>query len=271
MTLSEVAAGLLLAAVAAPGIFVLNCAWQLRRSDAGAGWFSGLLSLVAALAVLAVLVVHVFWQAITPDPVVILVIAGLAELGVGGLILAVERRRAAFVAGGSFGMLIGGIGFFTAIMALFVPLLPGQFWPAAAPAPTPTLTMTRTPTVAPSARPAATATGPATPARTAFPTPTALPTASPTRMPYRSPTPSATPTVVGHCGAVVNYNLNLRAWPSLEAEILHVIPYQTIIQVGGQNRDGTWWFVAYNGIWGWVDGRYISLDTDCATAPMLSE
>ena len=69
---------------------------------------------------------------------------------------------------------------------------------------------------------------------------------------------------------MVNYNLNLRAEPSREGELMMTIPYESVIQVGGQNETGSWWFVNYNeGIWGWVDGEFVTLDPVCRNAPVI--
>jgi uncharacterized protein YraI len=73
------------------------------------------------------------------------------------------------------------------------------------------------------------------------------------------------------CGAVAEYNINLRAEPALDAPILNVIPYQSVIDIAGRNPAGDWWFAYFEEDWGWLDGRYIRLDTDCSQAPVLAE
>ncbi len=270
MTLSTIMPVLLLAALAALGLLIINGGLQLiRRADAHAGWLSGLLGLAAASAILAVLVYHSFGRPVSPDPVLVLVVFGVTELAVGGLVtLLVERRRSTFRPETSYGLLMAGIGFFTVMASVFVPVLPGQFSP---PAPAVVPTLTATPTILPSHTPAITATATLQPTLTFTVTPSPPPSVTPTRMPYRTPTPSITPTVTAYCGAVVNYNLNLRRLPSLDSEVLVVIPYETIIAVAAQNADGTWWFVVYDDTWGWVDASFISLDTDCFTAPVLPD
>lgn len=268
MTLFRMMPGLLLVALAAPGLLVILGGLQLaRRAEAHAGWLSGLLGLIGSSALLIVLVYHAFVQPVVPDPVRVLAVWGLVELAVGGLfVMLIERRRETFLPEGSYGLLLAGIGFLTVMASIFVPVLPGQFSP---PAPALVPTQTASPTWTPRPTLATTLAPTITPNPTLTATMSPRPSERPTRVSYQTPTPSATPTVNAICGAVVNYNLNLRRSPSLDAEVLLVIPYETIIAVAARTVDGTWWFVAYDGSWGWVDVNYISLDTDCSNAPVL--
>lgn len=276
MTLPELVTSLLLIALVAPATNLLSGIVRLvRRSTARLGWLNGLLALVTALTGLAVLIAHTFFLVFSPVVVGILLGSGVVQVIGGALLALVERMREGFTAEWSCGLLNSAIGFFTLIMAVFVPLLPGQLFPSPPPDPMAAMAApvvaTESPTWAPGSSNSPTAIIPTpTATRTATPAPVLRPSATPTREPYRTPTPSITPTIAFHCGAIVNYNLNLRAAPSLDAEVLLVIPYQTVIQVGGQNEAGTWWLVYHEGTWGWVDGQYVSLDTDCGTAPVLS-
>jgi hypothetical protein len=171
-----------------------------------------------------------------------------------------------FAAEQSYGLLSVGIGFLMVCAAFLIPILPGQFSAMGAsvllPSPTP-LAVIETPsaTITPH------------PTQTFPPSPTVLPSATPTPTPTRerfyTSTPLPTPTAAIYCGAIVEYNLNMRAGPRRDADVLLLIPYQSVIAVGGTNRERTWWFVNYNDLWGWVDGQYISLDTDCGQAPVL--
>ncbi|GAB4527494.1 MAG: hypothetical protein Kow0063_02850 [Anaerolineae bacterium] len=270
MTLPDLTLSLLFITLVAPVINLFSGAVRLaRRTTRPLGWLNGLLALITALGGLFVLVSHTFFLAFSPVAVALLLGSGITQVVGGLLLVSAERGREGFTAERSAGLLNSAIGFFTMVMAVFVPILPGQLFPSPRPVVQATVAVIESPTRTPEPvrSPTSTAARPVT--RTATPTPTATPSATPTREPYRTPTPSATPTVAFHCGAVVNYNLNLRAAPSLDAEVLLVIPYQTVVLVGGQNEAGTWWFVYHEDTWGWVDGQYISLDTDCGTAPVL--
>ncbi|GEM_PF-3061326 len=262
---------LLLIGVIGPVLYMLiGVLRSLRRSSPLAGWLDGAFAAVAAIAVMGTLIVHTIISPLATDPVVVFFLLGVVELLYGVLLVAlIERRRQDFAPDRSPGILSLGMGFFTIVMAVFIPILPGQFFPPAAPTLYYTATPTATVTLTPTPTPQVTATLTTAPTATNSPTVTSLPTATPTREPYHTPTPTATPTVAIFCGALVNYNLNLRAAPSLDAEIRLVIPYETIIQVAGRNEAAEWWFVTYDGTWGWVDGQYLSLDTSCDAAPVL--
>mgnify|MGYP002622452436 CR=1 FL=1 len=115
------------------------------------------------------------------------------------------------------------------------------------PTPTPTATMTPTPTPTPPA----TATATVLPSETPSPTPTITPTQSP------SATPTATPRT-----AVVTYpfGTNLRAEPSLTAEVLAVLPVDTVVILldGVAAFDGlVWQEVLVDGQVGWLSVEFL--------------
>lgn len=277
MSLSTFALALFSVALLAGVAVILNSALQLlRRRDARVGWFAGLSALITAFATLGTLIIHAFVLPYAPDRVAVLAGMGGVELLFGLLLLAlVERRRDTFASDRSYGLLVAGVGFLTVVAALFIPVLPGQLFPPPTLTPVPSVTalpsttptQTQTPRQTPSATTTNTTTLPASSTATALPSVTP----TPTRQSYQTPTPTATPTASTVCGAVVNYNLNLRAAPSGDAEIVLVIPYTSLVQVAGQNEDGSWWFVGYNEVWGWVDARYIALDTGCADTPVYPD
>lgn len=72
---------------------------------------------------------------------------------------------------------------------------------------------------------------------------------------------SATPAQA--CLLIVNYNLNLRAEPSPDAERLTTIPFGTTLESSGSS-DSNWWHVTYDGIEGWVSGDYLTPASTCA-------
>ena len=186
----------------------------------------------------------------------------------------IERRAVATGAAHSFGVLVVALGGLTAVMVLFIPVLPGQLALTQA---TPTLSVSSPMPVSPTrlvsspspVTPAPSATSTAT--QTPLPLVTATPAASPTRVRYATPTPSPTLTPFPACGATTLYNVNLRAEPALDAPIMNVIPYQSVIEVAGRDQAGDWWFARYDGEWGWLDGAYLTLDTDCSQAPVLAD
>lgn len=88
-----------------------------------------------------------------------------------------------------------------------------------------------------------------------------LPTITPTLAITPTPLATATP-IPPTCDLLVLYNLNLRAEPDANAELLLTIPYSTVIEADAVNDDG-WWHVRYNGQTGWVNGEYVSTMTTC--------
>lgn len=125
------------------------------------------------------------------------------------------------------------------------------------PTPTPTQpsTATPTPTVTPSL----------TPTFTRTPRPTETPT--PTRQGFVTRTPSPSPTLPDPCLATVDFNLNMRAEPSTDADVITVIPFGTAVSVFAASEDRTWWLVSYEGETGWVDGEFITRTASCDALP----
>ncbi|MAS33419.1 MAG: hypothetical protein CL610_05395 [Anaerolineaceae bacterium] len=125
------------------------------------------------------------------------------------------------------------------------------------PTATPTEPSTPTPTLTPS--PTLTITPSRTPRSTSTPTPT--------RLRYATRTPSPTPTLPNPCLATVDFNLNVRAEPNEESDVLTVIPFDTAVSVFASNADQTWWLVMYEDQTGWVDGEFITLTASCSNLP----
>ncbi|MBL8134539.1 MAG: SH3 domain-containing protein [Anaerolineae bacterium] len=65
------------------------------------------------------------------------------------------------------------------------------------------------------------------------------------------------------CVVTVNFNLNLRTAPSVDAERLLTIPYTSVL-AATERTDDNWWHVTYEGIEGWVSGEYLTADAACA-------
>lgn len=105
-----------------------------------------------------------------------------------------------------------------------------------------------------------------TPSATRTPQPT--PTATNTRVLYASPTPTLTPTLPNPCVALMSYNVNMRAEPSLDAELVVTIPFETAISVYGRSEDGEWWFAEYEGDAGWVKDEFVRVTSACESLPV---
>jgi hypothetical protein len=104
-----------------------------------------------------------------------------------------------------------------------------------------------------------------TPTRTRTPRPS--PTATATRERFATRTPTMTTTLPNPCLALVDYNLNVRAAPDPNAEVLTVIPYNSTITLFAQSEDLAWWLTTYEDVEGWVSGEYIRISDSCAELP----
>lgn len=261
---------------AVPALYMLYAGLSLaRRPDARAGALSVLVALANVAIALCSLIVDTFLQRLAPFLPLAVLASGIALLVFGvGLFQWVERRRSAFAPDYSYGLLAAGIGTLLITAALFIPILPSQLSPRSQESSlvlaSATATTKMLATVVPSLTPAATVTATRLPTRTLpAPSPTPSPTATPTRTRYHTRTPVPTLTASVTCEALVNFNLNLRSAPSTGADILTVIPFGSRITVAGRNSDSAWWFVDYNGLWGWVSGEYITVESSCQNIPIL--
>ncbi len=126
-------------------------------------------------------------------------------------------------------------------------------------------TPTPTPTEPATATPIPTETPTLTPTLTRTPRPTETPT--PTRLGFVTRTPIPSPTLPDPCLATVDFNLNVRAEPSTDTELVTVIPFGTAVSVFASNEDRTWWLVSYEGETGWVDGEFITRTASCDNLP----
>ncbi len=273
MPVSEVSLYLLVAGLAAFLLHFLFAAGQVARHSAPrAGWINAGLSLLAALSALAALLIDTFIAAEVPGLLAILALTSSAGIILGALLLGFERRRNGFSSAHSPGLLFLALAVLIGALTIFIPILPQQFWPAdtlaVQPSPT-TSSVAMEPGITPSPRPSATS----APTLTVTPSPTLPPTAQPsataTRERYSTRTPTPTPPVERFCGAVVDYNLNLRREASVNADITLVIPFNSIVAVGGRSADSQWWFIEYNDEWGWVMSEYITVEARCEAAPIV--
>lgn len=233
-----------------------------------AGILSGILALVAITAIAAAVLIHALVLPITPNPLAPAFVAGLLAISMGMAAFLLERRRQLFRADESSGLLVIAAGVFLVIVALFVPALPSQVWPASPPVTVTVSVRLPSPTVLPSTTTAPTHTASPSPTQTLTPSPTPQPTVTPTRERYATRTSTPTAVVEAVCNGVVNFNLNLRATPDLDSQVLVVIPHATILAIGGRSQDAAWWFVEYNDQWGWVSAEYVSAEQRCSAVPV---
>ena len=127
---------------------------------------------------------------------------------------------------------------------------------------TPARQLSATPTPSPTLSP--------TPTETGTPRPTHTPSA--TQFTYSTRTPTFTPTSVTPCIASVEYNLRLRSTPNTDSETLLVIPFGTSVELYGRGQvsenDASWWYAAYEGQEGWLDGQYMLISSACDNLPL---
>lgn len=253
-------------------LFAANTLLQSLRRRARVGFVHTLLAFLAALLTLAALVADQL--AGTPDPqtgTLALAAAALAA-GAGLVVIPLELRRPERLKN-SRGVLGLGVGALAAAAVLAVPPMAGALLITPTPdapllvSPAPDAANTQPPVQAePSATPSPAPTTTPLPTRTPPPSRTPRPTLTLPLPATRTPTP--TPTLPPSCGAVVNYNLNLRAAPLDSAPVLLTIPFDSVIALYGRSADSGWWFVIYDGQEGWVNGAFITPDTACAALPV---
>lgn len=188
------------------------------------------------------------------------------------LLLELRRPEKLKASRGVFGV---GVGLLLAIAVFVVPTFSTRILQPAFATPTPidvaAVRATNAPPTIAAAQVVTTVTQ--TPSPTLTPTatatrvrPTPIPTATRYRFATRTPAPTAT--LPNPCLALTNYNLNLRALPDAEGEVLGTIPYNTTITLFGRDEDSLWWFTQYENQGGWVKGEFINLTASCADLPV---
>jgi hypothetical protein len=260
-------------------LFFLNGMIQTARRRTKIGFTHLLLAFLTALLPLAGLIANELAQdARDVIQTGTLAMAGLT-MGAAVVILLIEVRRPDRLKG-SRGVLALGVGILIGVTAFSVPRIsqrvlmpalatstPIQVAAASSGTTTPgaSTTGTRTPLTV-------TSTMTATPTANATATPTLRPTHSPTPTPTRfrfvTRTPEPTPTLPTPCLALTDYNVNLRAEPDMEGEILAVVSYNTTVALFGRSANSTWWFGEHDGQAGWLLGEFLSLSASCAELPV---
>jgi uncharacterized protein YraI len=79
-----------------------------------------------------------------------------------------------------------------------------------------------------------------------------------------------TATLPNPCLALADYNVNLRAAPEGDANVLATIPYNNTITLYGRSADSSWWYGEYEGKTGWVKGEFVSPSSSCGSLPVKS-
>lgn len=112
-----------------------------------------------------------------------------------------------------------------------------------------------------------------TPAPTLTQPPSVTPTPSRTPFRYVSATPNVETSAVEDtgCRVSVTTGLNLRAAPSLHAEVIGTVPAGAYVSSNGATADFAWWHVFYEGQEGWIGGQYITLNTLCHNLPSVTD
>lgn len=90
----------------------------------------------------------------------------------------------------------------------------------------------------------------------------------PTRESFATTTPTSTPTLASPCLVVTRFNVNLRAAPDLDAELLATIDFDTTLNAHGRDAAGEWWFVEYEDMTGWLSAEFVNATPPCADLPV---
>ncbi len=196
---------------------------------------------------------------------------GVGLLAAGLLVGLIELIRHRERLKGSRGVLAAGAGLLLLGASFLVPLAAEQLVTAALATPTPIQVSallsapptTDGPTATPSLTPTVTLTE--TPTITRTPRPTA--TATATRYQFVTRTPQPTQTLPTPCLALTKFNVNLRAAPSLDAELVLTIPFDNTVSLFGRTEDSAWWYGEYEGQAGWISGEFLTLTASCDRLP----
>lgn len=253
-------------------LYSLNGLIQTARGREKLGWWATLLAFLVTVLAVAALARDALLE--TPDPLVrtsALIVAGVLLL-VSLIVLVLELRRPERRLLQSRGIL--GMGAAVLILvwaALMNPVLNLVQMQIATLTPPPTevaVAESATPTLSPTATLTATPTATATPTLTRTPRPTFTPTE--TIQLFATTTPTASPTLPTPCLVAVDFNLNFRIVPESDADVLAVIPFDTNVPAFGRSADSGWWYVEYEGEFGWVDAQFVRAAAGCDRLPVRS-
>jgi hypothetical protein len=256
-------------------LFVFNLILGFLRRAPKIGFLHMLLAFLAALVSLTGLIAN----QMRAEP---LVLVNRLAIGIAVLVIVPSvivfllelRRPERFKA--SRGVLGLGVGVLLILSTFTVPLTAESTLSAISPSSTPVIVAARleestsevtndTPTRTPSATPSPSATSTLTATRIR---PTATATATRFQLMTRTPVPTAT--LPNPCVALTLYNVNLRAEPDSESDLLTTIPYNTSVTLFGRDDDATWWFAQHEDQAGWLDGEFLTLSISCNDLPERS-
>ena len=258
-------------------IFTLVSLIQAARKDPKAGC----LSTVSAVIGFSLLIASIILSSLSDEaegltlPVLLGSLGVLAALSL--VIYFLERRSDEFRQLYSRGLMGLGASILLLVSTFFIPVIPQQIFPI--PTATPIAQAIRT-----GANTQADASGAnivptdvsaeETPTErvTVVPTQTYTPMASPsptrTRRAYIPPTATATleaEVVAEECDGRVTVNLNVRAEPDTDAEIVAIVPEGRTVRILGRSEDERWWLTEFEGEDGWLFGDLLELDAICFT------
>lgn len=251
-------------------LYFLYALIQTLRGSTRIGFRGLLLAFLAALIPFAGLVAAS--QTDTPDPLVTTVarIIGAALAAVCLLVMLFELRRPDRLKG-SRGVLGIGIGALLVAATFTIPLTAANLLaPALATATPIRLTSVANAQTGGTLAPTLTATPfpTFTPTLTRTPRPEA--TATATRMVFATRTPQPTATLPTPCAALALYNVNLRAEPDTNAELIATLPFDTSLLLVGRDSASEWWYGSAGDQSGWVKGEFLRLSAACSTLPERS-
>ncbi|MEZ4669882.1 MAG: SH3 domain-containing protein [Anaerolineae bacterium] len=251
-------------------LFVLNALVSTLRQKIKIGFWELLLAFLAALVPLAGAVMAAMEYPPQALPLRAALVLGGALLLLGALLALLESHREQGFKN-SRGVMGAGIGLLLMASTFTVPLTSERILLPALATITPinvsALQVTATvtgPTATPSTSPSPTFT--TTPTLTRTPRPTG--TATATRFVFMTRTPEPTATLPSPCLALTLYNVNLRAEPSLDAELKATIAFDNTIALFERSEDSEWWYGSYEEQGGWVKGEFLDLSTSCDKLPV---
>lgn len=263
---------LAVAAAVALALFVIIGFIQAIREKTQVGCLSNFLVFIALAASIASAVLITLGNE-QDSPVPLIILGSVVVLLVLSIIIYVlERRGEQFKRLYSRGLLGIGVGIIIAVGFFFTLFVPSAVFPL--PTATPIVAGIQesqdSTAIAGNIVPTQQANTTATPRATYTPTQTytPLPPPSPTRTrrAYVPPTITLTPEeeqVSENCDARVTVNLNVRAEPTTDADIVAIIPEDTFVRIVARNDDGNWWRTEFQGEQGWVSGDFLELDPIC--------
>lgn len=256
-------------------LLILYTTYRVLRGRSGTTWLHMLLALGAIIA----------FSFVPARPV--LMIVGVAAAVIGGILILIEQRRAKPTWNQSQGVFMLGLSALLFLSILAVPmineLLAGFTDGVVATAQDsasvvgvqPTATTEPARPVNASAESSVLVTN--TPAPTLTPAAVEITLANPLPTRYIFSTAMATNATTNNstnvvttpvCEGVVQNNLNFRAAPVADAELIATIPHSTDLSIIAENEDGSWLYAKYQNESGWVSAAYVILNSDCGDLPV---